>query len=131
MLYTGGCFCGSVRYQIAGTLDHACLCHCASCRRASGSVAVPWATFARGDFTWTARRPADFQSSPGVVRTFCPSCGTPLTYWSEQCADVIDVAVGTLDAPNAAAPTDHLWMSDALSWDRPADGLTQYSKGRL
>ena len=43
----GGCLCGSVRYRVAGDPVAATLCHCRSCRRASGGTNVAWAVFDR------------------------------------------------------------------------------------
>ena len=131
MPHTGGCFCGLVRFRSAQAPDHATMCHCCSCRRASGAPAVGWASFALASFELTAQRPAEFRSSPGVVRTFCATCGTPLTYWHEQWPDIIDVAIGTLDVPEDVQPQDHIWMSDAVAWDQPNDGLKHYPHSRL
>jgi hypothetical protein len=127
----GGCLCGSVRYQGAGTPSSATLCHCVTCRRASGSHLLGWMTFAKKDFRFTATLPAEYGSSKPVLRTFCSRCGTPLTYVHEDSPDTIDVTIGSLDAPSAHAPNDHTWMSDALAWDKPADGLRQYPATRV
>ena len=40
------------------------------------------------------------------------------------------VPPNALDEPSAMAPTDHIWMSDAASWDRPGDGLPQHAGWR-
>ena len=37
-VYTGGCRCGAVRYELRGTVRDPCFCHCASCRRAAGAA---------------------------------------------------------------------------------------------
>jgi hypothetical protein len=65
-----------------------------------------------------------------VRRGFCARCGTPLTYWSAKRPDEIDLTIATLDAPDAIAPVDHVWMSDALVWDRPADELPKHLHSR-
>jgi len=36
----------------------------------------------------------------------------------------------SLDEPASFVPVDHVWMEDALPWDRPGDGLLQHSKSR-
>jgi len=36
----GGCLCGAVRYSVTGTPVARTLCHCISCRRATGGVSV-------------------------------------------------------------------------------------------
>jgi hypothetical protein len=79
------------------------------------------------EFQFTSHPPKEFRSSKLVARTFCSTCGTPLTYRHEHSPGQIDVTIGSLDAPDAARPAGHVWMSDALAWDRPADGLPQYS----
>jgi hypothetical protein len=128
---TGGCLCGGVRYQITGPLDRSTLCHCATCRRASGSHVLGWVTIAKRDFLFTSNLPAEFRSSTPVLRTFCPTCGTPLTYWHDKWPEHIDVTIGSLDAPGSVAPADHTWMSHAVAWDKPADGLPQFQLSRI
>jgi hypothetical protein len=49
-----------------------------------------------------------------------------LTYQHVRRPGEIDVTIGSLEHPERAAPIDHIWMADALSWDRPADGLPQH-----
>jgi hypothetical protein len=127
---TGGCLCGAVRYRSTGSGTLPTLCHCATCRKASGAHAVGWINFAKTEFQFTSKPPTQFRSSSRVIRSFCPTCGTPLTYWHEGSPEHIDVTIGSLDAPDAIAPADHTWMSDAVAWDRPADGLPQFRTSR-
>ena len=127
---TGGCLCGYVRYRAEGTWSNPTLCHCASCRRASGAHVVGWVTFAKTAFEFTAHVPTQFRSSAPVVRSFCPRCGTPLTFSSEAFPEEIDVTICSLDAPEAVAPLDHTWMSDALPWDKAKDGLPKFATSR-
>jgi hypothetical protein len=35
-----------------------------------------------------------------------------------------------LDRPEAMEPVEHIWMEDAVSWDRPDDGRPQYGQSR-
>jgi hypothetical protein len=127
---TGRCLCGAVRYRLGPRLYPPTLCHCESCRRASGAHALGWLTVRSTDFGYTGGAPSEIESSPGVWRAFCGRCGAPLTYRSARRAGEIDVTLGTLDAPDRAAPADHIWMADAPAWDRPADGLPQYPASR-
>ncbi len=62
---------------------------------------------------------------PGV-RTFCASCGTPLTYTHAERPSEVDVTTCTLDNPEAFPPTYHAWVSHDLAWVRFGDGLTAY-----
>lgn len=134
-VFTGRCLCGAVRYECGPPVSPPCFCHCASCRRASGSHAVAWATVARESFRVIAGELRSFSSSPQVQRESCSRCGTPLTYWHESyskqdSAPIIDITVATLDNPNAMPPVDHIWMEDATEWDRPQDGRPRFARSR-
>ena len=37
-MYTGGCLCGVVRFEITGGIDDIVYCHCSRCRKAQGSA---------------------------------------------------------------------------------------------
>jgi hypothetical protein len=125
-MQTGGCLCGTVRYAAGVPLYAPTLCHCTSCRRAAGAHAVAWLTVRREDLVFTATRPLEYRSSPGVVRGFCARCGTPLTYRHDSRPAEVDVTLATLDAPGGLEPLDHIYMADALHWDRPGDGRPEH-----
>lgn len=127
---TGRCLCGAIRYRCGPPLEPPTLCHCESCRRAAGAHVVGWVTVARRSARFTTGEPRVFASSPGVERTFCGRCGTPLTYRNERRADELDFTIGSLDSVDGVVPVDHVWMVDAPSWDRPLDGWPQHPKGR-
>jgi hypothetical protein len=106
------------------------LCHCASCRRASGAPCVAWAGFAADGFTFTRGNPARYKSSPGVERAFCGHCGTQLTYVRADASDFVDVTLASLDDPEALRPLDHTWVSDKLSWLLMGDDWPRYDRYR-
>jgi hypothetical protein len=127
---TGHCLCSAVTYECGSPVIAPSLCHCESCRRASGAHVVAWVTVPRDSFRIITGSVRSYASSPPVTRQFCEHCGTPLTYSNQNWPDTIDVTIATLDQPNAIQPSEHIWMEDALSWDRPHDGLSQYPRGR-
>lgn len=127
---SGRCLCAAVRYRCGPLLYPPTLCHCESCRRASGAHAVGWFTVKTDELVYGAAVPREFASSPRVRRGFCEQCGTPLTYRSADRPAEIDVTICSLDQPALAVPVDHIWMQDALPWDRPTDGLPQYPATR-
>jgi hypothetical protein len=131
MSLTGRCFCGAVRYRCGTPLFPPTLCHCESCRRVAGAHAVAWLTVRGESLVYLMAKPIEFSSSSKVFRSFCSRCGTPLTYRREERPGEIDITVATLDQPAAIAPVDHIWMEDALPWDRPGDKLPQYPKTRV
>ena len=80
---------------------------CRTCRKVSGAAIVPWLHFETSKLAFAAGEPAEFNSSQGTTRTFCHHCGAPLTYWTTQCGDFIDVTTCSLDNPEAFPPMGH------------------------
>ena len=69
---TGGCLCGAVRYSVRGDPVHVRRCHCADCRKESGSA-----------FSVYAKWPVEAFEMSGEIssydgRGFCPRCGSRL-----------------------------------------------------
>ncbi|MCA1990992.1 MAG: GFA family protein [Coleofasciculus sp. S288] len=124
--YTGGCFCGYVRYRALEKPIEVTHCHCSICRRVSGAPFVTWATFAKTNFSWTNSKPSRFHSSSKAERTFCDRCGTALTFEEIKRSELIDVTVGSMDQPNNFSPQEHVWTSSRLSWLHLSDGLPEY-----
>jgi hypothetical protein len=112
----GGCLCGAVRYRVSGPPRSSSVCHCRSCRLASGAPAVAWVVFDDTHFELLQGHPAARHSSAGVVRGFCPRCGTPLSYRSDDEPKVIELTTATLDHPELFAPTREIWLEHKLAW---------------
>jgi hypothetical protein len=124
----GGCLCSAVRYRIAGTPLARSRCHCRSCRLASGAPSVAWVVVRRSDFAYARGEPSSFRSSPPVVRSFCGSCGTPLTYQHDDSPDTIDVTTATLDHPERFPPTREIWLEHRLAWETLNPMLVHYAR---
>jgi hypothetical protein len=127
---SGGCLCGAVRYEVRGDGFHATLCHCSSCRRATGAPAVAWVSFPAGALRFTRGTPRRFRSSAAVERSFCAGCGTPLTYQHDSLPDEIDVTTCSLDDPAAFPPADHTWTSERVGWHAAAHELPAFARAR-
>ena len=126
-VYEGGCLCGTVRYRCTGAPLWVVHCHCESCRRSAGCAMVTWAGFARDGVVFTAGWPQRYASSPGVTRSFCANCGTPLTYEAESRADEVHFTIGTFDQPEALPPTKHVFHAERISWLHLGDDLPRYA----
>lgn len=129
MIHEGGCLCGAVRYQFHGEPMGSMVCHCRSCRKASGAPVVAWLSVAKPRFALTGATTA-VQSSPKVTRRFCTTCGTGLTYEHADAPDEVDVTTCSLDDPDAFPPTQHSWLSHDLRWVRFGDGLPTFPQSR-
>jgi hypothetical protein len=126
----GGCLCGALRYRATRASEVPAFCHCRTCRKASAAPVVAWITVARDDFAFTQGQPRSYRSSERVVRTFCPTCGTPLTYANDEYPAALDVTTASLDEPERFPPRDHVWTSHALPWLELVDTLPRHEKFR-
>lgn len=125
---TGGCMCGKVRYRVTGEPNWVSYCHCTDCRRSSAAPASLFVGLNEPQFAVTKGVPVDYRSSPGVLRSFCRDCGTPLSYRSERFPGEVHVLIGTFDEPEGFAPTDHVWVAEKLSWFDTADFLPRHAR---
>ena len=112
----GGCRCREVRYAILGTPDQILVCHCPDCRRSVGAQSVAWLFVRSAQFEIRGGKPREYNSSPGVTRTFCGTCGTTLTWVGDKQPGRVDVTVGSLDDPNQFPPTRAVYRKHKLAW---------------
>jgi hypothetical protein len=126
----GGCMCGAIRYRVSGKPKNSMVCHCQTCRRVAASPVVAWVTFQTAQFQLLRGHPSEFHSSEPVRRTFCPSCGTPLTYEISDSVGFVDITTCSLDNPELFPPTHHSWLSHNLSWVKFGDGLPTFQESR-
>jgi hypothetical protein len=103
--FDGGCLCGAVRYRVHGKPLVSAVCHCRTCRRIASAPMLPFLTFSAEQLMFTRGTAAGFHSSPGVTRSFCDRCGSPLTYRNDREPEQVDVMTCSLDDPEAFPPT--------------------------
>jgi len=120
---TGHCLCGRVRYLAKAAPLWVGYCHCPSCRRATGSVVAAYAGFRPEDLVFEGEAPARFASSPDVIRQFCGTCGTPLSFESPRWPGEIHLLVGSADHFEELKPTGHAFCEYQIPWFEVADNL--------
>jgi hypothetical protein len=116
---TGGCRCGAIRYVIFGEPSRVTVCHCGDCRRSVGAQSVAWPILSLADYTISSGSPTRYASSPEVVRTFCATCGTSLSYSLSSSPGRIDVTVASLDDPGRFPPTKTSFESERIEGYSP------------
>jgi hypothetical protein len=124
----GGCLCGAVRYRAAGEPQDTSLCHCDSCRRATGGPSLAWVIFNETQVTLTKGALTLFESSPGVERGFCAKCGTSLSYRRANRPGLFDVTTATLDNPSVFPPSKEIWVEEKLAWEVLNSELPQFAR---
>lgn len=125
-MLNGGCYCGAIRYRVADRVFNPTNCHCDICRRSTGAPCVAWFSVPSADVVLLAAAPTAFRSSSHATRTFCPTCGTQLSFVDDATPGTTDITIGSLDEPNSVAPQDHSYTSGKLAWLKLADGLPEF-----
>lgn len=128
---TGRCLCRAVTFAISAEPMQVVYCHCDSCRRNCSAPVASFLIVRQADFRYTRGAPKVFQSSPGVRRSFCDRCGSPIAYETDRRPDQIDLYVCSLDAPAALAPRAHVFAAEQLPWFETLDDLPRYAGSLL
>lgn len=118
----GGCKCGDLRFEVSGEPLRVGLCHCADCRKFSGSA-----------FTFFAVWPLQAFNSSGAAsvfegRSFCPRCGSRVFSLRN---DEAEVMAGSLDAaPGDLVPAYEIWVPRREEWLLKLPWADQYAEDR-
>ena len=120
---SGGCLCGAVRYSVRGDPVHVRRCHCANCRKESGSAFSVYALWPTEAFELSG----ELSSYDG--RDFCPRCGSRLLDTSNPGDTLIEIRLGSLDeAPFELKPEDEIWVKRRESWIPPVESAAQHGE---
>ncbi len=127
----GGCYCGAVKYEIAGRLLIFANCHCPDCRKFSGSAFSSVLAVVEKGFKVTSGEEnlVPYASSPGKHRYFCKTCGCHVFARAEQRPGMVLVRAGSLDDDPGMRPQCHIWVNAKAPWHEIHDSLTQYPEG--
>jgi hypothetical protein len=112
----GHCLCGATQFEVKGTPAWVGHCHCSSCRRATASSIATFVCFKKDGFKVTAGEMTQFESSAGVYRSFCPKCGTPMTYEADALGEEIHIQLGSLDKPEDFPAIVEVYCAEKLPW---------------
>ena len=129
---TGGCMCGSVRYELKSDPFDAGWCHCRTCQLTSGAPAMVFASVPDGHLVWTKgkEKVRQVRSSSFGHRVFCGECGTPFLMRVDHQPETVDFSVATLDSPETVAPGFHIFWASRVYWFNPADKLPRHDRFR-
>jgi len=119
-VYTGGCACGAIRYEVAGEPVVMNDCQCRQCQYDSGTGHASYLTFAAAQVALSGAPSSwDFTGDGGTVkrRAFCPLCGTPVYLTFPAMPDIFVIRAGSLDDPGRYRAEMVFWTAMAQSWD--------------
>ena len=126
-IITGRCYCGATAIRATAPPFAVAYCHCADCRRVTGAPVAAFAAFESSAVTFSPNEGRSVSVTPGVTRTFCDTCGSPLSGRFDYLPKTIYIPVGLLDQANAFPPELHAHDGSRLAWLHIEDGLERHA----
>jgi len=116
---SGGCLCGAVAFEYAGTPKMVMNCHCSRCRKAKGAAHATNAFVAGDQFVWTQGEGniTDYAHAGAKVfgHAFCKTCGSSLPRPRAD-GSVYNVPVGSLDQSPGIDAKGHIFVASKAPW---------------
>lgn len=131
--YRGSCLCGQVKFEVDEFLPGAAHCHCSMCRKFHGAAFATFASVARDRFRWTEGESSlkGFTADNGTVRTFCPNCGSSVSFFSPKApVHIVEIALGLFDDNVPVRPNAHIYVASGADLLDLRDNLPRFSAGR-
>lgn len=119
---TGGCQCGSVRYELGGEAIMLYACHCRDCQKQSSSAFGMSLIVAGEDLRFVSGgdrlRSWDTRGEDGHIKRcyFCPDCGSRIYHGGDGEDDRISLKAGSLDDVDWLRPVAQIWLDSAQPW---------------
>ena len=125
----GSCLCGGVSFEVVEDFEGVVQCHCASCKKLSGSTGT-----VNGRVRTEAIRVVageellrSYQPSEGTAKTFCSQCGSNLFGGGWPRSERSSVRLSALDTHFERGPEAHTFVRSVAPWETlPDDGLERF-----
>lgn len=130
--HSASCSCGRLSVRCDGPPDSLVQCHCADCKKRTGSAFGIGAYYPRERvsihvvsqcFVRKAASGADF------IQYFCPQCATTLYWHTERHPGGIGLAVGAFDDLYDTRPVRAVFDENRCAWLTPL-GIPTFVRGR-
>lgn len=115
---TGSCLCGAVEYAIEDEFVFMFMCHCAQCRKISGSTYASNLFSDTNSLVWTKGEESIVRfEAPGrdFTKAFCPTCGCGVPYASNS-SDKVVIPAGTLNAEPSSTKSFKIFLGESVNW---------------
>ncbi|MGC6452640.1 MAG: GFA family protein [Candidatus Puniceispirillaceae bacterium] len=100
----GRCLCGASSYRFTAEPLRSTVCHCATCRRRTGSLFSAHLWFQPSQVTFSGDPLTAYvfatESGRSVSTYFCGACGSTLWFEADVTPGLMAICAGTLDHPN-------------------------------
>ena len=123
--HSGGCLCGTVRYEVRGSLRGVVNCHCTMCQRLHGAFGAHSKAKKSAIAITRDEGLAWYASSERAHRGFCRRCGASL-FWRPVDQDATGILAGSLDAPSGLKTLGHIFTAEKAEFYAIDDGLPAF-----
>ena len=131
MKISGGCYCGSLRYEANGDVEASIQCHCRECQYITGGNPNVIMIMPLSGFEFVKGIPKTFKRKDiekAVTRLFCENCGTGIGTKNPNRPNSIILKVGTFDDPSIFKPEIAIFTIDKQKFHYIEDGLKSFER---
>lgn len=131
MKISGGCYCGSLRYESVGEIEASIQCHCRECQYITGGNPNVIMIMPLNGFEFVKGIPKTFKRKDienAVTRLFCENCGTGIGTKNPNRPNSIILKVGTFDDPSIFKPDIAIFTIDKQKFHYIEDGLKSFER---
>jgi hypothetical protein len=125
----GSCLCGAVKYEVNGEPKRFFHCHCARCRKATGTGHASNLFIQPGVLKWLNGeeqiRAFKVPEAKRFTNNFCATCGGRLPRQAQD-TDIVMIPAGSLDDAAPIKPQARIFSGSRASWSCTGDELPDY-----
>jgi hypothetical protein len=127
----GSCLCGSVAYEISGTLSAFNHCHCERCRKATGTGHATNILLRPSSVRWTAGADQLIRykvpEAKRYASVFCRNCGSLMPRIAPDNSIAV-VPAGSLDNDPGIRPERRIFQDSRADWSCPSTDLPAFDR---
>ncbi|AJQ96148.1 GFA family protein [Gynuella sunshinyii] len=125
----GSCLCGQVRFSLLPPFEKMLHCHCARCRKGTGTGHATNLLIGKEQISWLSGEDLisrfDLPGAKSFGKWFCRSCGSPVPRLSRS--GYVVVPAGSLDSDPGISPSGRIFWDSRASWSCEEGDLPTYS----
>jgi hypothetical protein len=131
--FTGGCYCGAVRYECSAEPLMMFNCHCRDCQQVSGGTGQAVIVVRKEALKFTKGAPryhfTEGEKRGKHKRGFCAECGSRISGGeTDRALPIMAITASSLDDPSWFRPQYDIFTSQAQPWDRMDSALPKHAK---
>jgi hypothetical protein len=123
------CSCGQLSVTAEGEPVRISMCHCLACQRRTGSTYGAQARFLREKVSVEGRTASWVRvgdSGGRITFTFCPVCGSTVSYEIDGMDDVVAIPIGAFADPAFPAPRVSVYEARRHPWVSVPEGAEHH-----